>query len=362
MKRDYYIDYLRAAATCAVILWHSVSPVYYQFGPPAEWIPASILFGAVIRWSVVSFIMISGALLLGKDEPPVVFYKKRLLRICIPLITWTLVYGLARLYYFKIYMYTNSPQPPVLLFLAGQFRALLFNKFSYHLYFISLILGLYALAPLLAKWIRVLTRKELLLLVSLGVGCCSLRAFFPALLVADRFGLSAYLVYFILGYYLHTYPPGKRVRLIIYVIGVLSAILMTWMNYSREYVLKGHNDSYYSSEGPFTYAITIALFVFFRQHITGEARRLPGKVARFIAANSYGIYIAHPLVIALLLYGQFRSFTFTPSLSTFVLSGYKISFIMNSAWGAVVQAMIVTIALMVLFYLIVKLRLQRYFT
>lgn len=362
MKRDYYIDYLRAAATCAVILWHSVSPVYYQFGPPAEWIPASILFGAAIRWSVVSFIMISGALLLGKDEQPAVFYRKRLLRICIPLVTWVLVYGLIRLYYFKIYTYTGSPKPPVLLFLAGQFKALLFNELSYHLYFISLILGLYAIAPFLGKMIRALTRKELLLFLLLGVGFCSLRALFPTLLVADRFGLSGYLVYFILGYYLHTYPPGKKERRVIYLTGILSAILMTWANYSREYVHGGHKDGYYSSEGPFTYAITIALFVFFRQYITGAGRSLPGKAARFISANSYGIYIAHPLVISLLLYGKFGSFTFSPSLSTFVLSGYKISLIMNSAWGAVVQAMIVTVILLMFFYLVGKLRLQRYFT
>lgn len=362
MKRDYYIDYLRAAATFAVIVWHSISPVYYQFGPLTEWLPANILFGVAIRWSVVSFVMISGALLLDKDEPPAVFYKKRLLRICIPLLTWTVIWALMRLYYFKTYTYTNQPKPQVFLFIASQFRDLLFNNLSYHLYFISLILGLYAIAPFLGKMIRALTRKELLIFVSLGVGFCSLRTFFPSLLVADRFGLSAYTVYFILGYYLHKYPPEKKQRRLIYIAGITAAILMTWMNYNAEYLHKGHGDRYYSSEGMFTYAITIALFVFFRQHVTGAGDKPAGKLARFISSNSYGIYIAHPLVIALLLYGNFRHFTFTTSLSTIGLRSYKISFIMNNTWGAVVQALVVTGSLLIFFYFIGKLRLQRYFT
>ncbi|HVW58952.1 MAG TPA: acyltransferase [Puia sp.] len=362
MKRDHYIDYLRAAATFAVIIWHSVSPVYYLFGPPAEWLPANILFGPAIRWSVVSFIMISGALLLDKDEPPAVFYKKRLLRICIPLLTWTVIYGLMRLYYFKTYTYTNQPKPSTFLFIASQFRDLFFNNLSYHLYFISLILGLYAITPFLGRMVRALTQKEMLIFMVLGVGLCSLRGFFPSLIVADRFGLSAYTVYFLLGYYLHKYPPAKKQRLLIYIAGAAAAILMTWMNYNTEYLHKGHRDTYYSSEGMFTYAITIALFVFFRQHINGAGNRLPGKLAKFISSNSYGIYIAHPLVIGVLLYGSFKHFTFSTALSTTVLFGYKVSIIMNNAWGAVVQAMIVTIALMAFFYLIGKLRLQRYFT
>jgi len=81
-----------------------------------------MLFGAAIRWSVACFIMISGALLLDKEESPAVFYKKRLLRICIPLVTWTLVYGLARLYYFKVYSYTGQPKPSFFKFIIlGQF-------------------------------------------------------------------------------------------------------------------------------------------------------------------------------------------------------------------------------------------------
>src|SRR6187549_1452322 len=120
--RNRYIDYLRLAATFGVILWHSSSEVYYKFGPESEWAWVNFIFGAGVRWSVPCFVMLSGALLLSRDEEMGVFYKKRLLRIFIPLITWTILYALARLYYFKTYAYANSaaPRPGFFSFLADQ--------------------------------------------------------------------------------------------------------------------------------------------------------------------------------------------------------------------------------------------------
>lgn len=365
MKRDQYIDYLRGAATFGVILWHSVSPVYYQFGPPEEWGAANMLFGFTIRWSVAAFIMISGALLLGKDESPQVFYRKRLLRICIPLITWTLIYGLVRLYYFKIYTYTGLPKPSFFRFvILGQFGDLLTDKLSYHLYFVSLILGLYALTPFLGKMVRALTQKELGLLTAIGVGVCSLKTFMPSLLVVDHFQISAYLFYYLLGYYLYKYPPGKTFSTLIYIVGIVAAVMMTWLNYRTEYVNKGHGDSYYASDGFFVFAITVAVFIFFQQLFRGSGTG-GGPIRRcalFISANSYGIYIAHPLVISFLLYGDLGSFTFTTAQCKFILAGYRVTLMMNNAWGVVVQAMLVMAALLVFFYLVRKLRLQRYFT
>src|SRR5437588_7364638 len=98
-----YVDYIRVIATLFVIYWHCVSDVYYKFGPINEWLPANFAFGLGVRWTVPCFFMVSGALLLGKNEDILVFYKKRFLRLLLPLITWTIVYALIRLYVFKTY-------------------------------------------------------------------------------------------------------------------------------------------------------------------------------------------------------------------------------------------------------------------
>lgn len=81
--RSRYIDYLRLAATLGVVLWHSTSNVYYKFDHN-EWFYANIMFGALVRWSVPGFVMLSGALLLSRDEDTGTFYKKRMGRIFLP--------------------------------------------------------------------------------------------------------------------------------------------------------------------------------------------------------------------------------------------------------------------------------------
>lgn len=365
MKRDYYIDYLRAAATCGVILWHCFSPVYYQFGPLKEWSIANVFFGFAIRWSVAVFVMVSGALLLGRPEPAAVFYKKRLLRICIPLVTWTLIYGIARLYYFKVYTYKSLPEPSFFRYvIIDQFRDLLFNDLSYHLYFISIILGLYLLTPFLGKMVRALSKKELEALAAIGVGIYSVRLFMPRLIVADHFEMGSYLIYFLLGHYLYRYPPGKVLRRWIFGTAIAAAIIMTWLNYTVEYLHKGHGDNYYRTDGFFIYALSIAVFTLLQRTAgsPGEGKGAWRKLLLFISSCSYGIYIAHPLLISFLIYGHFRFFTFSTSLAVITCTGYKISFIMNNTWGAIVQSLLMMVILLIFFYLVKRLKLFRYFT
>jgi surface polysaccharide O-acyltransferase-like enzyme len=375
MKKDYYyIDCLRAAATYGVILWHCFSPIYYRFGPITEWAAANILFGFAIRWSVAVFVMISGALLLNKEEPLDVFYKKRFLRICLPLVAWTILYGVSRLYYFKTYTYTGQPAPGFWQYvILDQFSDLLFNRLSYHLYFISIVLGLYAITPFLGKMVRALSKKELGIFVLIGVGIYSVRLFVPNLILINDFTIGSYLVYFFLGYYLFKYPPGKRLRWIIYSVAAGAAILMTFLNYIKEYVQKGHQDNYYRTDGFFVYMLCIGIFVLFQQTVRQPARdsagegqaKKPGLIKRgvlFVSSNSYGIYICHPLLISFLMYGTFTWFSFSTARFVLKLAGYKLTFTMNNAWGGIVQSFIMMVILILFFFFVKKLKLSRYFT
>jgi surface polysaccharide O-acyltransferase-like enzyme len=362
--REYYIDYLRVIATYAVIIWHCISSVYYQFGPLHEWAPASLLFGVMVRWSVPVFIMISGGLLLEKDEPIAVFYKKRFLRICLPLITWTIIYGVMRLYHFTAY---TPPKPSFLKFVIfDQFHALLFNKLSFHLYFVSIILGLYLISPFLSRMIRSLSKRQVELLLAIGICSYSLKAILPDLIVVDNFQVGSNLVYFILGFYLHTYPPGKKGRQVIYLTGIVSAILMTWLNYTTEYLHKGHQDTYYLTSGFFVYSISTAVFVLFQRNVGMVAgtgiRNIVNRIMVFISSCSYGIYIAHPLIMNFLLFSNFSFFSFSTNYCIFTLPGYKISLTMDNAWGAIVLSGMVLAFLVLLLYPIKKSGLLRYFS
>ena len=85
----------RAIAIVAVVAIHSLGTVVEQnfSGMGPDWWLANAVDSAS-RWSVPVFIMISGALALdpNRGSKPRKFLSKRIWRIGIPLVFWTVVY------------------------------------------------------------------------------------------------------------------------------------------------------------------------------------------------------------------------------------------------------------------------------
>jgi len=88
--------------------------------------------------SVPLFFMISGFLLLGKVEPIKIFLKKRMKKIIIPLMVWSVIYILWHAYY------SNSS-----VINLKSFYSVLFTPASYHLWFLYALIGLYLYMPVL---------------------------------------------------------------------------------------------------------------------------------------------------------------------------------------------------------------------
>ena len=364
MKRQVFMDYLRAVATYAVVVWHCVTNVYDKFGPLKEWLPASLTVGLLVRWSVPVFYMISGALLLPREEDMGTFYKKRLSRILIPLLVWLLIYGCFKLYFFTIY---STPHPTFIgVAIIETFKLFLSNKLSYHFYFISIILNLYILTPMLSRMVRALTKRHLEIFLAFGILMYSVRAFYRSFFIEDIV-ISSNLIYFILGYYLVTYPPEVKARRILYVTAMMLGVLAFVLSYYREYVGRGHADTYYKPFGLVIYTLSAALFVFFRENIkpvevggpTGPFRRF----LTFVSNNSYGIFLAHPLVINILLFGNFKFYSLSTSNFTWNLAdGRTVGFDMNNTAGGYVLSFLVFTILLIFFYLVSRVKLTKYFT
>ena len=93
--RIQYYDALKALAILGVIFLHS----FLLWNPSVNILNHSISnLEHIGRFGVPVFLLISGALLLGRDEDILVFYKKRVVRICYPLLFFILI-----VYIFQIY-------------------------------------------------------------------------------------------------------------------------------------------------------------------------------------------------------------------------------------------------------------------
>src|ERR1700749_2914497 len=88
-----WISNLRLLALYAVIILHCSSPLLAGYGkvPASDWWVGDF-FNAITRFAVPVFVMITGALLLNRDYEIGDFLKKRLTRVVVPFLFWSLVY------------------------------------------------------------------------------------------------------------------------------------------------------------------------------------------------------------------------------------------------------------------------------
>lgn len=80
------LAYIRALAAALVVVTH-LSGAYFM--TPSENWDASNFFGSFSRVCVPMFLMLTGALFLKREEPLKYYYGKRLIRIALPLVFWS---------------------------------------------------------------------------------------------------------------------------------------------------------------------------------------------------------------------------------------------------------------------------------
>jgi surface polysaccharide O-acyltransferase-like enzyme len=135
-----WMDFARVAGMVAVVVAHVFAPAIRfdltDQNSPAWW--AAMAISGLSRFCVPLFIAISGALLLAPQAglPPAAFYRRRLHRIGIPLVVWCA-------FYLALREFTTDEG------LTGEAaaREVLDGGVYYHLYFLFVLAGIYALTP-----------------------------------------------------------------------------------------------------------------------------------------------------------------------------------------------------------------------
>ena len=157
MTREAWLDFLRVTACFLVMTVHATEPFYLGgdgtlvlSGADAFWVS---VFEGLARCCVPLFVIASGYLQLPLRYDTWTFFRRRFVRVVVPMVIWTLVYAFAY----------GSP--------ASSLKGLLLN-FNYaagHLWFVYMLLGLYLIMPVLSPWLEKVSRKELSLYLGLWV-------------------------------------------------------------------------------------------------------------------------------------------------------------------------------------------------
>lgn len=86
-----WVDAVRIVACVFVLMQHCSDPFYTDFNMQAGKFFAGVGLASLSRPAVPLFAMLTGLLLLPTREDMTSFYKKRITRIIVPLVFWSLV-------------------------------------------------------------------------------------------------------------------------------------------------------------------------------------------------------------------------------------------------------------------------------
>lgn len=195
LERNLSFDIIRILACLMIVVMHS----------PLSNETANGLIMSGLSYITSSgiglFFMVSGALLLPMKQDTKTFFLRRFTKIVFPVLFWSLFYLCANA--FMLYKPVEWG------------RALLSFTFSAQgspvFWFIYTLIGLYMLAPILDRWTQVVSLRELEFYIGLwGVSLCYPFLKYVVDINTSNTGIlyyfSGYVGYFILGYYLKTYP------------------------------------------------------------------------------------------------------------------------------------------------------------
>jgi surface polysaccharide O-acyltransferase-like enzyme len=315
-----YFENLRVIALLAVVSLHvdrQLIAIVTKHSIDSSWLLPISLWG-ICLFAVPAMLMQSGYLLLhpSKDESTLEFFKKRILKIFLPIATWTLIY-------MGFIFVTDHTRITHLMYLTVT------DKIYHHMWYVYTLLGLYLMTPILRKYIKAADMNNIAYLLVLWFFVTAInpaiKKFLGYEIHVELSYLFGYIGYFILGYYLQNSKISKNVRLIIYLLGLVGLVISVLLTYSiSKHVLDRFFEEY-KSFATITYAIAVFVWAKYSKIMNTIDLSWNGKLN--IGRICFGVYLGHALVIDTL--AKKFNFQVIPSnpIGSFILVSIVVSII-----------------------------------
>jgi surface polysaccharide O-acyltransferase-like enzyme len=297
-KRIPWIDFVRILASFLVVLLHSSASLLDKYNEHlwASWWVGNI-YDSIARICVPLFFMLSGYLLLGREEPIQVFFRKRLGKVFIPFIVWSLIFV-----FWNIYMEKTIPAS------ASAFYSILFRPAYYHLWFFYAIIGLYLFMPILRVFVQKAEPSLLYYFVLLWMLAVAILPLFAKFLKLnhgyDLNMISGFVGYLVLGHLVGRAPRSAKLLVASIFLAISSATVTALGTYyvtrHNENVLDQFFYGYLSLNVIVNSASIFYILKFFFEKVDGANTSSYLAAVRIVSAASLGIYLVHTMFLYLL--------------------------------------------------------------
>ena len=300
--RKHWIDYLRVVAIVAVITIHASTPFYARFDAIGrlDWWVANLLNSAS-RFAVPLFVMISGALLLGRNLTIGEFYKKRAARLLPAIIAWNLLYAGLNI---GVDVYDGIGTQNLTWHLWALFAD---GGAAVHLWYLSMFVCLMLFAPFINMFINGAnpTSKDLGVLLGLmfvifllnGIANAAWEIWDEEIIWFKVF--PWYIAYFIGGYYIDKYSTHITIKshfvLFFLIILILFGAILNYYFMSSYRIIE--DNLMLINTGPLIFLITAFIFLLAKKN---SSILQQNKLISLIAEASFGMYLLHPVFLHLL--------------------------------------------------------------
>ncbi len=314
-NRYLWVDLIRIIAIFAVVAIH-VDNFGFAWNK-ISWIDwwMSNVYNAMIRFAVPILFILSGYLLLDKQEDDRIFFSKRFSKVVIPLVAWSM-----------IYMVFANNYNIFSIFTVDFVQKFLSNKIFYHLYFLYYIIGLYLITPLLRRILAHANMSDIryyLTLWFLFTPVNQLIGFFGYNIGIPVEAATGNLGLYIIGYAIKKTQITDK---LIYLSGVIVATSLMIMIFGS-YIMSmnsGKFDTFLTSTSITQTTYAICLFILLRKaldHMTLTTSCMNiENIISAVAEASMGIYLVHPILLHYIQHGLFGVFLLSPSFLSPIIS------------------------------------------
>lgn len=304
-SRENNFDLLRVICAFAVIVIHvsaqfvgaiTSDPMYE--GVYFDHILNDALYNGLSRFAVPCFVMLSGAFLLDNDRNADFsqFYRKSFKKLLIPVLVFSIIYFLYDYILLIGKIFVLHKEVLSMALLLEPVKQLIAGAPFYHMWYMYMLIGLYALVPMVIRLKNEIGFDRFEKLAYIFIVVASLTGWFAAQKINWDPGMSfRYLGYLMIGYVLRKRCYENNARALVFIVaGLLIETINSFLRYHQILQRIAEGDSIYNLYAPHAPLVVISSVLLF----AGFAHLKTNISIPRIASASFVIYLVHAGILS----------------------------------------------------------------